>query len=80
MTVASLPRKGSSKLFKGVALCPPIAPKTMISPNLEQVKASRLNKESFSSSSHKKRNTSHGEERSSAKKGPKEFEYFQGYT
>ena len=28
--------RGSSKLFKGVSLCPPIAPKTMISPNLDK--------------------------------------------
>ena len=32
-------RGSASRLFKGVSLCPPIAPKTMISPNLETNKS-----------------------------------------
>jgi len=32
---AKLSSKGFSRLFKGVSLCPPIAPKTIFSPNLE---------------------------------------------
>ena len=38
---SSLAKKGASRLFKGVQICPPIAPKTMMSPNLQTKKVSR---------------------------------------
>jgi len=49
--------KGSYRLFKGVSLCPPIDPKTILSPPLDAQKSFRTNENSSSTGSRKKGRT-----------------------
>mmetsp|Transcript_15549 Transcript_15549/g.21073 ORF Transcript_15549/g.21073 Transcript_15549/m.21073 type:complete len:110 (-) Transcript_15549:1751-2080(-) len=50
--------KGSSRLFKGVQLCPPIDPKTLFSPPINATKSLKARENSASGSNKKRRQNS----------------------
>ena len=55
MIKSAIAKKGTSRLFKGVQICPPIAPKTILSPNLNGQKVARDSSKSGQKRSNSKR-------------------------
>lgn len=58
--------KGSTRLFKGVSLCPPIDPKTLFSPPINAAKSFKARENSSSNKKVRQNSTNSGQQRSKA--------------
>ena len=71
MTASALGRssgsnKGSTRLFKGVSLCPPLDPKTLFSPPINAAKSFKTRENGSSGKKVRQNSTSSGQQRSKA--------------
>ena len=75
--VTASSKGSSSKLFSSVSMCPPIAPKTMISPNLDPQK---LGRGGYHESSSSRKQSTDGNQADNEKGTAQPFNYFTRVT